>query len=128
MPDVKGTALLPKGEANGLLAIADELVKDPNRPRAAIIILDAKRGTEDYDQHDTTVTVRVRRVELLLAKDLEQAELMLRRAMGARNGQEPLEFDLEDEIERTFKDMLDQTSTEDPEEPGKGGQDGEPGK
>jgi hypothetical protein len=124
MPDVKGTALLPKGEANGFAALADELLKDPRRKRAALIIFDLKRGTEDYDQSDTVATVRIRRVELLLPTDLKTAELMLRRAQGARTtGDEQLEFEFEREIEEAFEAMREPDSPVDPEE-GDGG-DGE---
>jgi hypothetical protein len=119
MPDVKPTALLPKGEANGFAANADELLKDPRRKRAALIIFDLKRGTEDYDQADTLVTIRVRRVELLLPADLKNAELMLRRAQGARTtGDEQLEFEFEKEIEEAFDLMREPENPDDPDEPG----------
>jgi hypothetical protein len=125
MPDVKSQALLPRGEANGLAAIADELGKDPRKLRAALVILDCKRGTEDYDVPDAKViTVRIRRVELLLPQDLDAAEVMIRRALEFRSGQTTLELDLEDEIRQTFKEMqLDpENPGDDPDEPkGKGG-------
>jgi hypothetical protein len=118
VPDVKPTALLPKGEANGFAANADELLKDPRRKRAALIIFDLKRGTEDYDQADTLVTVRIRRVELLLPADLKNAELMLRRAQADRTtGGEQLEFEFEREIEEAFEAMRDPDSPADPDEP-----------
>lgn len=123
MPDVKGTALLPKGEANAFAALAADLLKDPLRKRAAVIIFDLKRGTEDYDQADTVVTVRIRRVELLLPADLNAAELMLRRAQADRTvGGEQLEFEFEKEIEEAFEAMRDPTNPEDPDEatPGEG--------
>jgi hypothetical protein len=121
MPDVRNQALLPKGEANGLAAISDELIKDPRRLRAALIIFDAKRGTEDYDLDDTVVTVRVRRVETLLPQDLAAAETMIRRALEFRSGQTTLELELEDEIRKTFDSMKDPDSTDDPDDTGKGG-------
>jgi hypothetical protein len=120
MPDVRTNVILTKGEANGLAAVAAELVKDPNRLRAALIIYDAKRGTEDYDVHDTVITVRIRRVENLLPQDLDAAEVMIRRALEKRSGQAVLELELEDEIRRTFQEMADPESPEDPEEGGQG--------
>lgn len=117
MPDVKGSALLPKGEANGFAAIADLLVKDPNRLRAALIIFDAKRGTEDYDLHDTVVTIRVRRAELVLPLDLGAVEQMIRRALEFRSGQTTLELELEDEIRQAFESMADPGSAADPDNP-----------
>jgi hypothetical protein len=117
MPDVKPTALLPKGEANAFAAMAADLLKEPLRKRAALIIFDLKRGTEDFDQHDTVATVRIRRVELLLPADLKNAELMLRRAQSDRTvGGEQLEFEFEAEIEEAFEAMRDPESAVDPEE------------
>jgi hypothetical protein len=119
MPDVKGTALMPKGEPNGLAAIADELLKDPLRKRAALIIFDLKRGNEDYDQHDVIATVRIRRIEPLLPADLSTAELMIRRAAEARiTGGEQLTLEFEKAIEEAFEAMTDPTSPADPDEPG----------
>jgi len=120
MPDVKSLAMLPKGEANGLSAIADLLVKEPNALRAALIVFDCKRGTEDYDVHDTVITVRVRRVELLLAQDLDAAEKMIRRALEFRSGQTVLDLELEDEIRKAFEAMQQPENPVDPDE-GKGG-------
>jgi hypothetical protein len=116
MPDVKSNALLPKGEANGLAAIADVLAKEPRQLRAALIVFDCKRGTEDYDLDDKVLTVRVRRVELLLPQDLDAAEVMLRRALEFRSGQTTLEFELEDEIRKAFEAMQQPDSPVDPDE------------
>jgi hypothetical protein len=116
MPDVKNLMILPKGEANGLAPIADELIKDPKRLRAALIVFDARRGTEDYDVSDTIVTVRVRRVEVLLPQDLTAAEQMIRRALEFRSGQTTLELELEDEIRQAFDAMAEPDSAVDPDE------------
>ena len=119
MPDIKSNALLPKGEANGFVAIADELRKDPLRLRAALVIFNAKRGTDDYDVQDTVVTVRVLRVARLLPQDLAQAETMLRRSVEYDSGQTTLPLELEDDIRQAFDSMLEPDSPEDPDE-GKG--------
>jgi hypothetical protein len=116
MPDVKGTALLPKGEANGLSAIADHLLRDPRKMRAALIMFDCRRGTEDYDADDTVLTVRVRRVEPLLSADLGEVEKLVRRALEARTGLTTLPMELEDEISELFRDMAEPGSAEDPDE------------
>lgn len=130
MPDVRTNALLPKGEANGLASTADELAKDPRRLRAALIVYDAKRGTEDYDLDDKVITVRIRRVEPLLPMDLDAAEAMIRRAAEARAGQPVLPLDLEDDIRRAFEAMKDPESTVDPDEepPADGGDGNKKGK
>jgi hypothetical protein len=120
MPEVKGTALLPRGEANGLTAIADELHKQPRKLRAALVVLDCKRGTTDFDLDDDVLTVRIRRVELLLPQDLNAAETMIRRALEFRSGQTTLDLDLEEEIKRAFDEMREPDSPVDPDEPDKG--------
>ncbi len=127
MPDVKSTAMMPKGEQNGFAAIADELVKNPNQLRAALIVFDAKRGTEDYDLHDTIVTVRIRRGELVLPQDLNAVEQMIRRSLEFRSGQTTLDLELEDEIRLAFDQMREPESVDDPDEP-EGGKDGKGGK
>jgi hypothetical protein len=120
MPDVRGTALLPKGEANGLAAIAAELLREPRRLRAALVIYDCRRGTEDYDTADTVITVRIRRAEPLLPDDLGEVEKLVRRALEARTGQQVLPLELEDEIAQLFREMNDPDSAEEPPaEPGK---------
>jgi hypothetical protein len=117
MPDIKPTALLPKGEANGFVTIAKELRDDPLKVRAAIVVFNAKRGTEDYDQADTVITIRVLRVARLLPQDLPHAEAMLRRAVEYDSGETTLPLDLEDEIRAAFEAMKDPASTADPDEP-----------
>lgn len=117
MADLKGTALLPTGDKNGLTPVADQLVKEPLKVRAALVLLNLKRGTEDYDIQDTQATVRVLRIELLLPQDLAQAEVMIRRALEFRNDQPTLPYELEDEIREAFEAMKDPESVEDPDEP-----------
>jgi hypothetical protein len=117
MPDVRGTALLPKGEANGLAAIAAELLREPRRLRAALVIYDCRRGTEDYDTADTVITVRIRRAEPLLPDDLGEVEKLVRRALEARTGQQVLPLELEDEIAQLFREMNDPDSADEPEPP-----------
>ena len=117
MPDVRGTALLPRGEANGFAAIAAELLREPRRLRAALVVFDCRRGTEDYDSADTVVTLRIRRAEVLLAVDLGEVEKLVRRALEARTGQQVLPLELEDEISELFREMADPDSAADPEEP-----------
>jgi hypothetical protein len=114
MPDVRGTALMPKGEANGFAAIAADLLREPRRLRAALVIFDCRRGTEDYDLADTVVTLRIRRAEVLLPDDLGEVEKLVRRALEARTGQQVLPLDLEDEITELFRQMTDPDSAEDP--------------
>ena len=127
MPNVKTNALLPKGEENGLADIAGILVAEgagraAKRLRAAIVIFDTKRVGIESDTGEEVATVRFRRVEVLLATDLGQAEKLIRRALEARSGQTTLELELEDEIRQAFESMQDPTGPDDPEDgPGKKG-------
>lgn len=127
MPDVKRNALLPKGEENGLAAIARELVNEgtgraAKRFRAVIAIVDCKRVNVDSDTGDEVATVRVRRAEVVLGADLPEAEKLIRRALEFRTGQATLPLELEDELEQAFKEMqIDPDNPgADPDEPGAG--------
>lgn len=124
MSEVKRQSLLPKGEDNGLEALAAVLADEgahrtPKRLRAALVIFDAKRVTIDSDTGEEQVTVRFRRVEALLADDLPTAEKLLRRALEKRSDMDVLPLELEDEIEQAFRDMTAPDSPDDPDD-GKG--------
>jgi hypothetical protein len=127
MPDVKTNALMPKGETNGLSAIASELVAEgkgdaPRRIRAVIALVDCKRVSVEADTLDELATVRFRRVEVLLATDLPAAEKLIRRALEHRSGQATLPLELEEELDAAFGGTFeDPPPPEDPpEDPGKG--------
>jgi hypothetical protein len=124
MAQVKTNALLPKGDDNGLQVIAGPLAVEtmgmaPSRLRAAIVIFDGKRVNFDKDADEELVTVRVRRIELLLPSDLGGAEKLIRRALEARSDGTVLPLELEDEIREAFDQMRDPGSPQDPDE-GKG--------
>jgi hypothetical protein len=121
MPDVKRNALLPKGDENGLAAIAANLVAEcngdqPRKLRAVLAIIDPRRVTLDGDTLDAIVTVRFRRIEVLLAEDLPAAEKLIRRALEHRSGETTLPLELEDEIRQAFDSMANPDSPEDPDE------------
>ena len=121
MPDVRTNALMPSGETNGLAAIATELVKEargetPDRLRAVIALIDARRAYVDKDSGEWTVTVRFRRVEVLLPGDLPEAEKLLRRALEKRSGSTVLPMELEDDLESAFAGL--DLSQPDPDEAG----------
>jgi hypothetical protein len=118
MADVKRNAVLPKGEENGLSAIAPELVAEgahrrTKRLRAAMVIFDARRVAIDSDTGEEIVTVRLRRIEPLLGEDLPAAEKLLRRALESRSGQTTLPLELEDEIRATFEALGDVSADDD---------------
>jgi hypothetical protein len=121
MPDVKTNAVMPKGETNGLAAIASELVAEgkgdrPRRVRAVIALVDCRRVGIDADTLDEVATVRFRRVEVLLPGDLPEAEKLIRRALEFRSGQTTLPLELEEEIRQAFDQMKDPDQPEDPDE------------
>jgi hypothetical protein len=123
MPNVKTNAVLPKGEENGLTAIARELIAEgtgqaPHRLHAVIAIVDCRRVSIDSDTGDENATVRVRRCEVVLSGDMGEAEKLIRRALEFRTGQAVLPLELEEELEATFRDMPDPGSPADPEPPG----------
>ena len=125
MAAIKKQSLLPPGDENGLTDYAPQLVAEgarrvPARLRAALVIFDAKRVGIESDTGDEVVTVRFRRVEVLLPEDLGQAEKLIRRALEARSGQTTLPLELEDDIQKAFEEMKDPASPDDPEEGGDG--------
>jgi hypothetical protein len=104
---VKTNALMPKGEGNGLTAIAallaaEALGRAPKTVRAALVIFDSARVTMEGDTGEAKVTVRFRRVEPLLQSDYPQAEKLVRRALESRNGQAQLPLELETDLELAF--------------------------
>jgi hypothetical protein len=135
VPDVKTNAIMPKGETNGLSAIASELVAEgkgetPHRLRAVIAIIDCRRVSIDADSKDEVATVRFRRVEVLLPGDLPEAEKLIRRALEKRSGLATLPLELETELEETFRDMTidpDHPGSDPDEQAGPGGGDAEEG-
>lgn len=93
----KLNASLPKGEANGLDAIARDLIDSPDRVHVVLMLVDCKSVTTDMDSGDVIPTARIRRVEPI-TRDKERVMLMLRRAMEERTGKTVLPFDLEEDL------------------------------
>jgi hypothetical protein len=108
-------AQLPKGEANGLDAIADALAEDftdnPKRTRVLVMIVDCgavklERAEDAFDVDGeplppgVTATARIRRVEAVAPGDEDVARRILVRGYEFRNGRAALplaaELDLAD--------------------------------
>lgn len=119
MPTVRPNASLPKGEENGLYAIAGELIADRKRYRVVIALVDCSRVMSDSDTGVEAATIRIRRAEVVLPDDMPAAEKLLRRSLEHRTGQTTLPLELEDEIEQAFRDMQPELpeDTEEPEDP-----------
>jgi hypothetical protein len=94
----KLTGALPKGQANGLPAIARQLVDKPDDKHIVIAIIDTKKIVTDIDSGDAEPVCRVLRIEPIEGDDKEQAAQILRRSLEQRTGQTVLPLDLEDEI------------------------------
>lgn len=99
----KLAANLPKGEANGLVAIARDLVEDPHEVHAVIALVDCKKTTTDNDTGEVIPTARIRRIEVVTGEDLGLVERAIRRALEKRTGATTLPIELEDEFTEVFQ-------------------------
>lgn len=96
---------LPQGEANGLAAIASELVDMPEKVHVIIALVDCSKITSNVDSGDVIPTARVRRVEAITdPEDGHRMRQLLRRQYERRTGKTVLPFDLEDDLRSAFGD------------------------
>lgn len=94
---------LPKGAGNGLDAIAQQLISEPNQIRVAVVLFDCSKVVHDTDTGDQVPTARVRRIEPITDEtDGQRLRQVLRRAWERRTGQDVLPLDLEDQINEAF--------------------------
>lgn len=101
---------LPGGDANGLVAIARDLIDEPHEVHVVVALVDCKRLTTDTDTGEVVPTARVRRIEALAdAEDLKLSQKMLRRALERRTGKTVLPFDLEEDLRAAFGRVDPQT-------------------
>lgn len=131
MPDAALGGNLPRGDANGLSAMAADLIREPERKRIILAIVDNPKTVINNVTGDRVATVRICRIEAVLGDDLGAAEQLLRRALERRTGLTVLPLDLEDELAEAFAEFdpdADPDAAEeddaDPAEPdGEGGPD-----
>lgn len=93
---------LPGGDANGLVAIARELIDNPHEVHVIVGLVDCKRITTDNDSGEVVPTARIRRVEVIGDNDKDLAAKMMRRALEERTGKTVLPFDLEEDLRAAF--------------------------
>lgn len=93
---------LPGGDANGLMAIARQLIDSPHDVHVVIGIVDCKRITTDNDTGEIVPTARIRRIEVIAGDDKDVAAKMMRRALETRTGKTVLPFDLEEDLRAAF--------------------------
>lgn len=93
---------LPGGDANGLVALARELIDSPHEIHVVVALVDCKKITTDNDNGEVIPTARIRRIEPISDEDKPLAQKMLRRALETRTGKTVLPFDLEEDIRSAF--------------------------
>lgn len=100
---------LPKGEGNGLTALARKLIDTPHDIHVVIALVDCKKVTTDNDSGEIEPTARIRRIEVIEEGDKDVAAKMLRRALERRTGKTVLAFDLEEDVRAAFGNVDPQT-------------------
>lgn len=99
----KLSSSLPKGEANGLAAIARQLAERPEDVHVLLVLVDCSRITTDTDTGDVVPTARVRRVEAISdPADGRTLRKLLRREWERRTGKTVLPFELEEDLRIAF--------------------------
>lgn len=98
----KLTSGLPKGDGNGLDALARDLIDNPRDVHVVVALVDCKKTTTDNDDGTVEPTARIRRIEAITDEDKELAAKMLRRALEKRTGKTVLPFDLEEDMRAAF--------------------------
>ena len=78
---------MPKGPANGLLAIVDDLIEHPQRRRYAVVEFDTMRRVSDTDDGKWQAIVRFRQIEPMSGEHASAAEAMMVSAQTERLGQ-----------------------------------------
>jgi hypothetical protein len=96
---------LPDGPANGLSAIAADLIDHPHTVRVVVALVDTAKITEKVDDGTKVPTVRVRRIEAITdAEDAALLRRLLLREFERRTGQAVLPLDLETDVRSVFDD------------------------
>lgn len=99
----KLASALPKGNANGLDAIADALVRNPEAIRVVVALIDCSQTTTETDTGDVIPTARIRRIEAIdNPDDGRRLKQVLRRAWERRTGKDVLPLEMEDDINTAF--------------------------
>lgn len=98
----KIASTLPKGDGNGLDAIANDLIDSPSDIHVVVALVDCKKVTTDFDSGDVIPTARIRRIEAIEESDKDLAAKMMRRALERRTGKTVLPFDLEEDLRTAF--------------------------
>jgi hypothetical protein len=116
MADLSMSGKLPAGVTNGLAALLPDLLDDPTQVRAAIVLIDVNKITEDPGTGDRVPQVRIRSIEPIgQGSDAEEIRRMFRRAVEHRTGQTELPLELEREIDAIFDEDGPEDEPSEPE-------------
>jgi hypothetical protein len=97
--NVKLGGKAPEGDANGLLAILDQLINAPADLHVVVGLVDCKSSTTNNDTGEVVPTARFRRIEPITdPADGKRLIALLRRAHEQRTGKAVLPLELEDEL------------------------------
>lgn len=99
---MKLKAALPKGDADGLSAVEPQAIKK-QKPIVALVILEPAKIDEDLHTREKELIVSIRRIEALLAEDVEAATRLLQRAFESRTGEATLPLELENDVKDALK-------------------------
>jgi hypothetical protein len=89
--------VLPKDvERNGLAAVEQALIGDPEGTHVIIAVINQRRVTTDADSGETTPAARVLHVEAITGADEASARQLLVSAHKNRTGVEQLPFESDD--------------------------------
>jgi len=100
---------LPRGDGNGLDAVAHALIDEPHAIHVIVALVDCKKTPTDNDSGEVEPTARIRRIEVIDRQDKDLAAKMLRRALERRTGKTVLPFDLEEDLRAAFGRIDPQT-------------------
>jgi hypothetical protein len=101
----KFSGSLPKGDANGLTALSQQLLRNPKGTHIIVGVIDVKTITTDVDTADQQATVRFRRVEAIHPEDADHAVRMMQRAAERRTGAAMLPIEMEDELRELLESL-----------------------
>lgn len=89
---------LPKGDANGLEALNQPLISNPESAFIIVAVIDCKRITTDIDTDDAEATARILRIEAVAPGDKETTSDILARAHEHRTGKTVLPLEIDDAL------------------------------
>lgn len=99
MSQIKLAGRLPNDGANGLIVAAPGLIRRPGGMRVGIFVFDCESVTTRTDTGEIVPTARIRRAEIVLDQDLDEARRMVMRSVEQRISPDgallPLDFERE---------------------------------